>query len=96
MENIGALVKQLLTDLEAKKGKPREYGIIEDLLNNCLTKQEFKHIRVNTFKKGTLRITVDSSSWLYSINLKKEQIFKAMKKDLTDIKEIRFSLGEIK
>lgn len=96
MEKIGAIVKQLISDLESKKGQKKKYTIIEELLNKFLTKQEFKHIRINTFKKGILYITIDSSSWMYSINLKKGQLLEEIKKSLSDIKDVRFFLGELK
>jgi len=96
MEKIGAIVKQLINDLESKKSALKKYEVIEELLNKFLTKQEFKHIRINTFKKGVLYITIDSSSWMYSINLKKGQLLDEIKKCLSDIKDVRFSLGELK
>lgn len=96
MEKIGVVVKQLISDLESKKGSIRKSEVIEEVLNKFLTKEEFKHIRINTFKKGVLFVTVDSSSWMYSINLKKGQLLNEIKKCLSDIKDVRFSLGELK
>lgn len=66
----------------------------QEALKKILTKKEYGHIKFNYFKKGILGFKVDSSTWLYSLNLKKEGIVQQLKKELPDLKDIRFRIGE--
>jgi len=65
------------------------------LLKKLLTKRELQHIKFNYFRKGILGISVDSSGWLYHLSLKKEGLLISLQKNLTDLKEIHFRLGEV-
>lgn len=66
------------------------------LLNKVLTKKELGHIKFNYFRKGTLNLLVDSSSWLYNLTLKKEDLLLKLNKKSCVIKDIRFRIGEIR
>ncbi|MDD5166404.1 MAG: DciA family protein [Candidatus Omnitrophica bacterium] len=65
-------------------------------LKKLLTKKELEHIKCNYFKKGTLSVNVDSSAWLYSLMLKKEELLVALKKRFNTLKDISFRVGDIK
>jgi len=93
MEAIKDTVKNVLRGLEAKQ-RPGAADNIEDLLKKVLAKKEKGHIKVKYFKKGTLSISVDSSSWLYHFSLQKEKMLAKMQKHQSTIKSIRFSIGE--
>jgi len=71
-------------------------GDLRNLLKKALTKKELAHIKFNYFRKGTLSLRVDSSSWLYSLNLKKEGLLAKLSKKSREIKDIRLCIGEIK
>jgi hypothetical protein len=93
MERIKDTIVSVLEGLMAKKtGNPG--GDPQESVKKILTKKEYGHIKFNYFKKGILGLSVDSSSWLYSLNLKKEGILKNLKRELPDIKDIRFRIGE--
>ncbi len=81
--------------LKTKKGllQPRD---VERSLKKILTKKEIGHIKFNYFKKGILNIIVDSSSWLYQLSLEKDGLLAKLRKNLKNIKDIRFRLGEVK
>lgn len=65
------------------------------LLKKVLSKKEMQHVGPHYFKNGVLSINVDSSSWLYRLNLQKEDLlFKLRKESSVVIKEIRFYLGD--
>lgn len=66
----------------------------QEALKKILTKKEYGHIKFNYFKKGILGLSIDSSSWLYNFNLKKETMLQRIKKELPDIKDIRLRIGE--
>ncbi len=94
MEAIKNTIDVVMQALKVGKAVSAEVKI-EDALKKTLTKKELKHIKLNYFKKGILGIRVDSSSWLYQLSLEKESLLNGLRKDLTEIKDIRFSMGEI-
>ncbi len=93
MERIKDTILSVLESLAAKKSVNAGLDP-QEALKKILTKKESGHIKFNYFKKGILGISVDSSSWLYSFNLKKENMLHNLKKELPDIKDIRFRIGE--
>lgn len=98
MEAIKDTVANIIQDLKAKKARSNKGGP-SALLKNALTKKELEHIKVNYLKKGILNINVDSSTWLYSLSLKKEDILARLNKpgsQTESIKDIRFRIGEVK
>lgn len=94
MEAIKDTVSIIMQALKAGKAASVEVKT-EEALKKVLTKKELKHIKLNYFKKGVLGIRVDSSSWLYQLSLEKESLLNGLRKDLAEIKDIRFSMGEI-
>jgi hypothetical protein len=65
-------------------------------LKKTLTAKELRHIKCNYFKKGILSLNVDSSGWLYALNLRKAELIAGLKKQSSAIKEIRLRMGELK
>jgi len=94
MEPIKSVIYSFLEGLEEKRNKISSLNP-DDHLKKVLTKRELEHIKLNNFKKGILSFIVDSSSWMYYFNLKKESLIKEFKKDLKDLKNIRFSIGDV-
>jgi len=95
MEEIKETILQVMQRLETKqKGAVRDNP--EVLLKKTFTKKELSHIKVNYLKKGILSIGVDSSAWLYHLDLQKEKLLSKIRKKTNQIKEIRFYVGEIK
>lgn len=94
MEPIKATINDLMQGLMAKKP-----GATDDdpwaLLQKALTKRELRHIKVNYFKGGVLGLYVDSASWLYSLNLHKQDLLNKLSSKTKAIKDIRFRIGEI-
>ena len=95
MEPIKDTVKVVLERL-ADKRKGRGVPAPELLVRKALTKKESEHIKFNYFKAGILSLNVDSSSWLYNLNLKKESLLARLGKKLKGLKDIRFRIGEVK
>ncbi len=95
MESIKDTVGNIMQGLQAKKT-----GLCKDnpcvLLKKALTKKELGHIKFNYFRKGILSLHVDSSSWLYNLTLKKEDLLLKLNKKSNAIKDVRFRIGEIK
>lgn len=95
MEGIKDTVFSVIKALDDKRRGQAGLGP-EEILKKVLTKKELGHIKVNYFKKGVVYVNVDSSSWLYQMNLHKERVLAKVKKDSAGIKDIRFRLGELK
>ena len=95
METLKDAVHSVMQDLLA--GKRQVAGDNpQELLRRALTKQEAQHIKFNYFKKGILNVSVDSSSWLYNLNLQKEELLSRLNKGPLTVKAIRFRIGEVK
>ena len=95
MEAIKNTVINVMGALAVKKTQDPDDNP-QGWLKKALTKGEREHIKVDYFKNGILRVNVDSSSWLYSLTLKKEGILSRIAKFSTAVKEIRFRMGEVK
>jgi hypothetical protein len=96
MEAIKKTVKSVMEEW-GKKGK----GALSDepwgLLEKALTKKELMHIKFKYSRGGILALNVDSSAWLYKLNLKKETLLAMLNnKKSNNLKDIRLYLGEIK
>jgi hypothetical protein len=92
MEQIRSTVENLLTEWQKRasgEGDPEQW------LKKTLTKKELAHIKFNYFKKGVLGLSVDSSSLLYQLSLKKPELVKALQKEEAGIKDIRLRIGAI-
>jgi len=95
MEQIKDTINSVIRSLTEKKKKVFDKGP-QELLKKILTKKEFEHIRVSNFTKGVLYVEVDSSTWLYYLGLRKKDMLARLTPALEGLKNIRFSLGEIK
>jgi hypothetical protein len=96
METIKATVNNIIKDLLAKKDDALKVGGAEGFFKNALTKKELGHIKFNYFRKGILSVNVDSSPWLYKLSLQKAKLLLKLQKGISNIKDIRFRIGEIK
>ncbi|MCM8797051.1 MAG: hypothetical protein NC923_04145 [Candidatus Omnitrophica bacterium] len=94
MEKIQDTIVAVMQELRDKTRCPSE-GNPEIWLKNTLTKKERRHIKFKYFKKGIIGVDVDSSSWLYNFNLKKEHLIERLRQKTDKIKDIYFRLGEI-
>jgi len=95
METIKDIVRDVIQDLTSEKRQNRADDP-QAILKKILTARELRHIKLNYFKKGILGLSVDSSSWLYNLNLQKEELLARLQRNSGAIKEIRFRIGEIK
>jgi len=91
MEKIKDIVIDVIQGLEAKK---RAQDEPELLLKRVLPKKELGHVKFRYLRKGVLGITVDSSAWIYQLNLQKPELLAKLGKKSKAIKDIRFYIGE--
>jgi len=92
MQTIKDIIPDVIRGLETKKRAKEEPEL---LLKRVLAKKEQGHIKFRYLRKGILGITVDSSSWLYQLNLQKPGLLAKLGKRSKVIKDIRFYIGEI-
>ena len=95
MEQIKGVIEGVIRNLTTKNSLDKKSGP-EDWLKKTLTKKELGHIKFHYFRKGVLGVRVDSSAWMYSLSLKKEQLLMKIKECNPEIKEIHWSLGDVK
>lgn len=94
MEPIKETINNLMRDWGEKKNNPCTNNP-ENLFKKILTKRQLRHIKFNYFRKGRLGLLVDSSAWLYQLSLKKDDLLIEGQKNLSNLKEIYFRLGEV-
>jgi hypothetical protein len=93
MESIRDIIPQVIGNLSGKK--PNCVRNIHDIWK-MVAKDGAMHSTVLDFSKGLLRINVDSSAWLYQLNLQKAAFLKDLKVELPDIKDIIYKVGKTK
>lgn len=93
MEPIKEIIQNVFRNLEAgdQKNSSDDIGAI---LKKILAKKAVKHVKLYTFRKGILSIKVDSSTWLYYLNLQKRDLLVKLREQISALKDIHFSLGE--
>lgn len=95
MEEIKDTIKTVIEMLELRRRQSLREGL-ETLLKKAFSKKEREHIKFNYLKRGILNINVDSSAWLYQLNLQKDTLLTKLHRESSVIKDIRFKLGEIR
>lgn len=93
MDELRALVKGVVADL-AKKRKAVDFERAQRLWSEAVGAVAAPHTQIVYLTKNKIRVNVDSSAWLYTLNLKKEKIARTLKKTL-HIDELRLRLGPV-
>jgi len=93
MEGIKDTVYGLMQVLEkqvthSNKNSPQAF------LEKAFSKKELAHAKLVYFKKGVMGVSVNSSVWLYHLSLQKESLLDKLRKELPEVKDIRFFAGE--
>lgn len=93
-EGIEAIINQVIKKLDEKTHGSREE--IVKAWERVIEPAAVSHTKPAAIKKNILTVEVDSSTWLYMLTVKKNNIMKDMKKMLGDVKleDIRFRMGE--
>jgi hypothetical protein len=93
METIKETILRVMHELDTRL-KNSHSDEIGAWLQKALSPKECKHISSYSEHKGVLRLKVDSSSWIYHLNLKKEVLLAGVRQCVARVKEIRFSVSE--
>jgi len=93
MEPIKLSLEEYMRKL-AQRNAPGAQDNLYTHLGNVLTKNELRHIKLNYFRRGVVGIAVDSSSWLYHLNLKKADLLQHLRKQSQEVRGLRLYLGD--
>ncbi len=89
-ETLGFLLKDLNTRREKAATSSPEF-----LAKKVFSRKESEHAQPGILKNGVLYIKVDSSTWLYYFNLHKKELLGKFFGQNNQIKDIKFSLGQV-
>lgn len=89
MEHIKQTLQSVFKNIE-KKGSGQSAKAFRLFLSS-LKKAERKHVKCTYLRQGILSVNVDSSAWLYQLNLKKGSLLNKL-----GLKDIRLRIGEVK
>ncbi|MFC1657809.1 DciA family protein [Candidatus Omnitrophota bacterium] len=81
MESIRNTTQRLISELR-HQGRACQEGAVLNNLRQFFTPQEQKHITNCFVQKGQVVLHLDSSAWLYQLNLKKEMLLKHLNQTL--------------
>ncbi len=89
------ILKGIVGKLEERESKGHRELI--SIWEKVTGKDALKHTKPKSLKSGRLVVNVSDSSRLYELTLKRQELIKAINKQLKrkTIKEIRFKIGEI-
>ena len=87
MEHIRITTKKLIKDWKGKRHISKEKSLRGDL-RQIFTKQEQRHIKYYSVKDSRVTLGVDSSAWLYMLNLKKRQLLQSLNQILKPKEEV--------
>lgn len=92
-------IKNIIGHVLGEKGlcQANEQSQVSSAWVKVAGKKAASHTRISSAKKNKLVISVDSSGWLYQLNLDKEKIGKKLNKILGEEEPLKiyFRLGEI-
>ena len=94
MDQISQIIPGVIEQILLKKpcGQDKWQRVWISLLDD----KEKKHSCLTEFMNGNLVIDVDSSAWLFQMNLKKNFFLKKIRDEIPDIKDIVFKIGKVK
>lgn len=95
-EHFGDLIGSVIKSLTGKERLSAEE--IGAAWQEAVGQAAAKHSRPVSFKKESLVVNIESSSWLYELTVRKKEILKTLERELKPkkIKELRFRIGDIK
>ena len=88
-------IKEIIQDVfkNLSKGQFADKSILEAW--QAAAGEESKKTDIVGWKEGVLKINVDSSARLFKLNLKKSQLIKEIRKEISSVEQIVFRVGKI-
>ena len=94
-ERIDSVVKSIIERLNRQSNPTSED--IKKIWKEVVGRKAFPHTSPASLRKKRLVINVDTSTWLYELTLRKDDLLARLKKRLGEdkIKELQFRIGEL-
>lgn len=93
MESIKDILPQVFEQLTERI--PQTQTKIQRIWQNTIDAKMAQHSVLLDLTDGVLTAAVDSSAWLYQMNLNKKKILGQLQDDLPQIKNIQFKIGKV-
>ncbi len=93
MDKVKTVLNSVFEGL-MKKQKQVDFKKTQQVWEGVVGPRASTHTRIVYLTKEKIRVNVDSSAWLYELNLQKQRIAKELKEAL-NIEDIKFRLGDI-
>lgn len=94
MDAIKDIIPQVIEQLSQRK--PEDQNKIQRIWRNVIDAKMAQHCLLANFFDGILTVVVDSSSWLYQMNLNRKKILDELREEMPEIKNIQFKIGKVK
>ena len=91
MESIKDILPQVVEQLSLRQ--PQTQNKIQRIWESIIDERTALHCTLAEFSDGQLTVTVDSSTWLYQMNLKKKKTLEQLQEEIAEIKTIHFKIG---
>ncbi len=94
MEQIKYIISSVFTNLAILK--PETHNRIQQIWKSTIDKKAIGHTAVVGLQKGKLTVHVDSSAWLFQMNMQRKRILERLKEEFPDLTYIHFTIGKVK
>ena len=94
MERIKDVIKNVITEISPER-RQKQQDVLK-LWQEMLGKEAFKHTKLIGFKNHKLLVNVDSSVWMFQLNLKRSYLLARLREALKDLEGIIFRMGSVK
>jgi hypothetical protein len=94
MDQIKDIIPQVISDLSQRK--PHRQIQIQNIWQEIIDEKTRKHVAIAGFDRGRLLVWVDSSTWLFQLNLNKKKILGKIQKQVSEVESIQFKIGKLK
>jgi hypothetical protein len=92
MDNIKNIIQDVVKGINIQKNDELSFDF---LLNSILTEKEKKHAAILGLNGKTLTLVVDSSLWIYQLNMKKNKMLKGIQQYIPEIENIKLKIGKV-
>jgi len=93
MDNIKDIINSVIEKIAAQG--PQRYDRLQEFWKKTQPSKAGRHTRFVGMKDGQVLIYVDSSAWLYQLNLKRDTYLKKFQEAFPGIQGIFFKIGKV-
>ena len=93
MDRLKDIVPQVIEKMVAQKAGQGQQ--LQEVWAKLVGELGLKHTKLGGMKDGILVVYVDSSAWLFQMNLKRSEYLNKLKKESVELKKIIFKIGKV-